>query len=811
MVPPSGPSDARIMIVGEAPGVQEVLQGKPFVGASGDLLNKMLHQAGILRSECFITNVARERPPNNDIGNWIPKAKKHVTPDMVLIRDRRVSPIVAAGMELLWKEISLVDPSVILALGNVPMWTITGKWGIKSWRGSLLSADNKLLSKSVAVVPAYHPAYILRDWSALNISVQDFKRAKEIVDAVAGRESLIQTSITDASYSFIIRPTFTEVADYLSNLKRELDEAPRKLSVDIETRGGHIACLGIAPSQTQAICIPFMCVGKPRGYWEVHEEVAIIQMLRQVLTHPNARVIGQNFIYDTQYIYKHWGFAPNFARDTMLGHHSCYSGLPKGLDYLSSMYCKKHVYWKDEGKNWEPKVGEEQLWTYNGKDCVITFEVDERIQEQVDRLGLRWQHDFQMAMFWPVLQAMVRGVRRDDVRTAEFGELLREELRNREEWFIKILGHPLNPKSPKQMRTLLYEDLNQRPIINRKTKEVTTDEEALEKIAAREPLLRPLVKRIAECRSLGVFLSTFVGARSGSDGRLRCSYNIAGTETYRLSSSKDAFDSGMNLQNIPEGEEKEDLELPNIKKLFLPDEGYSFFNCDLDRADLQVVAWEADDEDLKKALRAGMDMHLHSARAVYNLSIPDDELVETHPNYPEQKARHYAKRQNTRQVVHATNYVGSARTVAAQFGLTIQEVDRFQKIWFGIHPGIKSWHERTIKQLNAHKFVENKFGFRRYFFDRLESVIPEAVAWVPQSTVAHYINRIWLGIYRTLPDTQVLLQVHDSLAGQIPTPLLQDQLSKILLLAKSIVVPYSDPLVIPLSIKSSAVSWGDCE
>jgi uracil-DNA glycosylase family 4 len=67
-VRPSGPTDARVMIVGEAPGAEEERKGEPFVGASGHELTKMLHEAGIARSQCFITNVCRERPPGNHTG-----------------------------------------------------------------------------------------------------------------------------------------------------------------------------------------------------------------------------------------------------------------------------------------------------------------------------------------------------------------------------------------------------------------------------------------------------------------------------------------------------------------------------------------------------------------------------------------------------------------------------------------------------------------------------------------------------------------------------------------------------------------------
>jgi DNA polymerase I-like protein with 3'-5' exonuclease and polymerase domains len=185
-------------------------------------------------------------------------------------------------------------------------------------------------------------------------------------------------------------------------------------------------------------------------------------------------------------------------------------------------------------------------------------------------------------------------------------------------------------------------------------------------------------------------------------------------------------------------------------------------------------------------------------------------MLESHPNYRDVKARYYKQRQNTRQVVHATNYGGGARTVALNFGLTVHEVEKFQARWFQVHPGIKKRNDSIVEQLNRRRYVENRFGYRAYFFDRIESIVPEAIAWGPQSTVAHYINMIWLSIYEKLPETQVLLQVHDSLAGQMPTHLRDTQLTAMREIAGSIVVPYDDPLVIPFRIKTSPLSWGDC-
>src|SRR6185369_14495873 len=97
--------------------------------------------------------------------------------------------------------------------------------------------------------------------------------------------------------------------------------------------------------------------------------------------------------------------------------------------------------------------------------------------------------------------------------------------------------------------------------------------------------------------------------------------------------------------------------LPNMRSLILPDIGYTGIDMDLDRADLQVVVWEADDEELRLALRTGVDMHLFNAASIFNLSmIPVDEMKENHPNYPDWKKRFTPQRNKAKIGVHATNY-----------------------------------------------------------------------------------------------------------------------------------------------------------
>ncbi len=793
-----GPPTARIMIVGEAPGAEEVQTGVPFSGASGQELNRCLHEAGIMRSECFVTNVARQQPPGNDISKFIPKAKKDITADCVQFRDKKVKPCLREGAELLAREIELVKPILIIALGNVALWALTGKWGITDWRGSQLEQD-LVPAARCKVIPTYHPAALFRQWTWRPTLVHDLKRAKRECDA--GRE------YSSPRYSFITRPSFEQALRTLGELLPACGHANAvKLSVDIETRGGHIACIGLAWSKTEAICIPFMDVQHKEGYWSEDEELAIIQRLREILLHPNCHVIGQNFLYDAQYIYRWWHFIPNVKRDTMIAQHACFSTMPKGLDFLSSMYCDSHVYWKGESKDWDPNVGEDQLWVYNCKDAVITYEVDESLQQTVDSMGLRGPHDFQQSMFWPVLDAMIAGVRIDKTVRSAFASELQEGMAEREGWFKTVLGHPLNPRSGPQMQKLFYEDFKQPMIFKRTPKgpRPTLDDGALRKIKAREPLLRPLINRIQEYRTLGVYFGTFISAPLDTDDRMRCSYNIAGTDTYRLSSSENAFGSGTNLQNIPgggENDEDSDLVLPNAKKLFVPDPGHTMFDIDLSKADLRIVVWEADEPEMKAMLKEGRDPYVEIAREFYRDStiskLRSDGSV--NPKYDTFK-----------RFAHGTHYLGSGRGIAERIGITVAEAERTQKWYFSKFPRIKTWQERMIATMKAKRFVQNCFGYRKYEFDRInDDALRAAAAWVPQSTIGLLINQIWLNTRKYPSLLQVLLQTHDSLTGQFPTARKDEALVALTECGK-VLLPYPDPLVIPIGIKTSIESWGAC-
>lgn len=803
----TGPVPAEICIIGEAPGGEEILQGLPFVGASGKLLDSLLQKAGILRTSCFVANICNERPPGNDISEWLSDNKNPPHHTWKHHNGKWCDPRVWDGIQKLNRELEEVNPKIIIVLGNTPLWALTGNSGIQKWRGSRLKGPGRS-----TIIPSLHPAAALREMSLAPVILMDLKRA----------HALYEERQKPREYQFTINPSFTTAVEALTALLHKAESAsePFLLAGDLETRLGHIACFGFADSPTRATCIPFLESNKANPfYWPEDEEVIITSLIFQLLSHPKIIWVGQNFLYDCQYFYRFWGVVPPKVWDTMIGHHSIFSNTRKGLDFLSSMYSHDHVFWKEEIKDWDPSLGEKQFWTYNCKDACITWEIwNEIIASQIQH-GVSNHFYFQQSLFHPVLRMMNRGIRLDTTQRLELRKELQKAAIDREEKLEYMAGHPLNPRSPAQLVKFFYNDLKIPGIRSLTTDSLTVGSPALAQIAERVPPLRFLCQTIAELRSIGVFLSTFINAELDSDGRMRCSFSIAGPTTFRFSSSENAFGSGMNLQNIPVAEKEkikggDYIHLPNIRKLFIPDPGYTFFDMDLDRADLQVVVWEADDAELKLALRSNIDLHCLNACTIFDIQgIPFDELAENHPNYRNHRARiGEPLRAKAKMGVHATNYGVGDYKLAVSLGITQREAGLFRARWFAAHPGIRKWHLRTEQQAAERGYIENRFGARFNILGRFD--LPEALAWLPQSTVAGVINRALINIdaaeQRGESSIQLLLQVHDSLAGQFLTSRADEEVKRLRDLAR-IEIPYSDPLVIPVGIQTSKLSWGNCK
>lgn len=798
-ITPSGPRNAKIMIVGDSPHELDLRRGEPFIGGGGFELTKMLQEAGIRRDDCYMTMVFKERQFYGE--SHIAEKKKDITPQHVRFQGRFITTKLLEACMALRTEIERVKPNVICTVGNLALFALTGQISSYNWRSSIMDAE---LVKGYKVIPTLDHNILHAQWARRPWMVHDFKRVarNSQIPGLFRRDYSRLIAVDNSEVSFAM------MARALGELWQRIEDSPEPLPIacDIETRGGHITCISFAWSPTAGLCIQLAPLHSPEGFWSVEHEAKLVNAMMVIIMHCNILLVGQNFNYDLQYIERHWGVLPNpeNVADTMLMQHSCFSVLPKNLGFLSSMYCEDHLYWKDDRTDWkEGEDGEDEMkyWEYCTTDSCRTLAIYHVLKSVVKSMGLEEVNAFQQRLRHRVLKAMIRGVRVDEKKRSDLSLHLMEEANKRNSWMREVCGYDINIKSPKQMQDFFYRQMGLRPVKS-KTGGNTTNDAALQTLGNREPILWPVIRKITELRSLGVFHSTFILASLDRDRRMRCNFNVAGTETYRFSSSKNAFGTGMNMQNIPKGGDSGDLEdsleLPNIRELFIPDPGMTICDIDLDSADARIVAWESQCEWLMDCFRSGKKPYVEIMKEYYQ----DDSKTKASPEYKLFKS-----------LCHGTHYMGTAEGIAPRIGLDVGQTKKIQDWYFRKNPEIREWHEKVKADVRLRKHVENAFGYRIFFFDKPEgNIFNQAVADIPQSSVACLVNRIWAALEENFLESelQVLMQVHDSLVFQIPTAQKTELIERVMSVGNSVMVPYSEPLHIPMGLVTSESSWGQC-
>ncbi len=562
----SGPRNASVAIVGESWGREEEAERRPFVGQSGQELRRMVAEAGLRWDDCFVTNVVSARPAGNEMWRFFEPKDCGLVP----LRGLHPTTFVTVSLQTLHEQLAAVKPKVIIAAGNYALWALTTRTkfsiphategrrvpsGIESWRGSMWYAE--VLPDAPMLVPIIHPAAIMREWYKRAITVHDIRRV---------HQALAQDWRPPISPTVLAPPTFEEAMNVLEGWTRSADAAPLRLVNDIETARGLMTCIGFADSPSFAMTIPFVRLeGKGfESYWNEEQENVLARAIRKVLHHRNVLVEGQNYLYDTQYIQAFLACSPVLDFDTMLAHHLLFPGTPKGLDYLSSLYCHYHWFWKDDSKEWDLREDLNSLLSYNSLDCLRQFECGTALRSLIESEGLSdlWEERKQFNIL--ALDMMNRGVRVDRSKRALLAIELLAVLDDLGNWLLNIVpqtdvqAEAKTPwfRSDKQIKKFFTEDLGLRLPSHRKTGQPTFGKDAIKILSDKHPEFIRIFSAIETFRSIRTFRSNFIEAPLDHDGRIRCMFNTAGTETFRWSSSENAFGRGTNLQNIPKGDEE---------------------------------------------------------------------------------------------------------------------------------------------------------------------------------------------------------------------------------------------------------------
>lgn len=270
----------------------------------------------------------------------------------------------------------------------------------------------------------------------------------------------------------------------------------------------------------------------------------------------------------------------------------------------------------------------EQHMAYNGLDGALTMEIFGKIPQSPT-------YEVERSMLPMVIDMMARGILIDEQARSKASEELGARLGRVSEGFDyfcqAIFGRTYNPRSYLQMQELLYQDLLLPEVIVSKkgAAKVSTDRDTLEKLYNGYVRARPFLSHLLRMRDLEKTLDTL--GKKLLDGRWHASFNIGGTDTGRWSSSSHPFGIGSNLQNIDDW----------IRRIFVPDPGHVFFNCDQQGAEARVVGYIAGDEAYIKAIESG-DVHTMVASMVFGFE-PRRELADR-KYYRDMSYRDIAKR-----------------------------------------------------------------------------------------------------------------------------------------------------------------------
>jgi uracil-DNA glycosylase family 4 len=417
-VPSEGPLDAKVILIGENPWVNEVSNGRPFAGQAGNKLKFWWHGTGLDRTKMRLMNLYPYKPPIDDLvcvevdelGEWVGKLHERIG--------------------------RLEEPHVLVPMGNYATWALTGKGkvkaalrnkftqvddvgateaekkaGIVDLRGSFYPYKD-VNGRILKVIPMIHPKEALK-WDKWD------KRCKNDWDKVDREKEFGEIRALDRKH--VIDPSEEEVRQFTETVEYWGEDVI--LSIDIESWGNQLTCVGFSHRKDWSITIPTF--GKKADVF--------LPYVKRLCESASEKVLC-NGLYDWYWLDYYNIQLRNFRWDVSLMHHALDAAESHSLNFLASIYCPHYVFWKDEAKEAEEIIKYakklDALWVYNGLDCVYTRELYDLLKADLEREGmLNFYLQHYAGMLEPLLRTTRHGFRVDKEAQKTWAKKLKGEMK----------------------------------------------------------------------------------------------------------------------------------------------------------------------------------------------------------------------------------------------------------------------------------------------------------------------------------------------------------------------------------------------
>lgn len=777
------------LVVAEAPGEEESIKGEPLVGGSGRFFDVMASKAGVKRAELTIINTIQCRPPDN-VYPTDAAARKYISKDDAhratsQCYRNHVVPVLRSRH---WERIDI--------LGEKPLTTLCGKYGVSHWSGSPLAVPDSLDPGKTLAVPTFHPAYIARDQSMLPKVVNDLAKGN-------------------------VPPP--EHYDLYPSLDKVQAFDAKEFAIDIESdiKTGKIFLVGLSSKLYHSMTVPF------KG--------AYIGELQRIFRNAEV-IIGHNILqFDLPKLREEGVSFSGHVWDTMLLQHLCFPDFPHDLEFVSSQFTQKPA-WKDEAR------GTGYYWELRCcRDVDVTLQSHQQLLPMLRGFGMESLYsNVQVPLALICREMHLTGFKIDPariqyVRTKFLGEMQTEEAQLPPEMRTHMvptkkrapapagtLGKSGKPvkfimvdaeeevvpwRSAKQKQEYLYGSthpwqLGLPPQRDIKSGNITTGKIALDKLYGKTR--NRALKALRILNQLDELLSTFAKDEMRSVSRLYPHFNVHGTSSGRLSSADP------NLQNIPE----------SARYIYVPsDPDWQLVSFDYSQIENRLTAYFAGDSDRLARFAANKDFSEHKHAASLFMGIPYEEVPKDNS-----KDAPYGK---AKRIVHSTNYGAGPRKIANLFDMDFKETKDLQTRWKKEIWATIKWQEECAERAKRDGSLTTPFGRMRWFYT--SSYFTEALSFLPQSTAADCIFRAMIGlmyerigwpveralrvceVVEPLPrPARLLIQVHDALVFETPReilPSLIDSVSRVMQQPWRALGGFSIP--VGIEVAEPGESWGE--
>ena len=527
------------------------------------------------------------------------------------------------------------------------------------------------------------------------------------------------------------------------------------LSLDTETTStspidAELVGLSFAVKEFEAFYVPIPS--------EREKALQIVNIFKAVYENPKILKVGQNLKYDLEVLRNYNIQLQGPMWDTMIAHYLIQPELRHNMDFMAEVYLNYKTIHIDEligprGKNQRSMrdLSPTLVYEYAAEDADITLRLKNKLEPELKRFECEdLFYDIEMPLM-PVLAEMeMNGVCLDTDSLKETSGILNSRLKEIEHRIYELAGKSFNIASPKQVGTILFDELR---IIEKpkktKTGQYVTSEEVLQQLKNKHEIVADILEYRGLTKLLGTYIDTLPHLINPQTGHIHTSFNQTVTATGRLSSSDP------NLQNIPiRGEDGKE-----IRKAFVPEPGCLFFSADYSQIELRVMAHLSNDQEMIRVFRDGKDLHAATAANIYKKPIEEVTRDE----------RTKSKRANFG-IIYGITVFG----LAERLDISRDEAKQLIDGYFTTFPEVHDYMEQAKQTARQKGYVTTLFGRRRYLPDINSANATvrgfaerNAINAPIQGTAADIIKVAMIRIHNRFKaegiKSKMILQVHDEL------------------------------------------------